>query len=78
MDSGREWREGKGQQIGFAELEDIAKVRAAVIEQGLVDASRCILTGESWGGFTTLLGMGIQKTAVTLWDIRNQAAMHHL
>jgi len=25
-----------------------------------------------------LLGMGIQKTAVTLWDIRNQAAMHHL
>ncbi|MEZ4458636.1 MAG: WD40 repeat domain-containing serine/threonine protein kinase [bacterium] len=25
-----------------------------------------------------LLGMGIQKTSVTLWDIRNQAAMHHL
>lgn len=25
-----------------------------------------------------LLGMGIHKTAVTLWDIRNQAVMHHL
>jgi hypothetical protein len=25
-----------------------------------------------------LLGMGINKTAVSLWDIRNQAAMNHL
>ncbi len=57
---GRTWREATLGNIGFTELEDMRKVRAALIEEGLVDDNRTIITGDSWGGYMTLLAMGTQ------------------
>jgi dienelactone hydrolase len=57
---GREWREAKRGRVGFTELEDLRRVRAALVEEGWVDHDRTIITGDSWGGLMTLLAMGTQ------------------
>lgn len=57
---GRKWRESTQPDLGFIELEDMRRVRAALIDEGVVDARRTILSGSSWGGLMTLLGMGTQ------------------
>jgi len=57
---GRAWRESTQGNLGFTELEDLRRVRAALITEGLVDGNRTIITGDSWGGYMTLLAMGTQ------------------
>jgi len=44
-------------------MEDLAAVRGWAVESGL--ASTCVLTGASWGGYLTLLGLGTQPD---LWS----------
>ncbi|WP_228450052.1 S9 family peptidase [Streptomyces alkaliterrae] len=55
---GREWTDALKHRVGLIELEDIAAVRAWAIESGLADPERLVLTGGSWGGYLTLLGIG--------------------
>jgi dienelactone hydrolase len=57
---GTEWRDAIEGRPGLTELEDIKAVRDWAISSGLADASRLVLTGGSWGGFITLLGLGTQ------------------
>ena len=57
---GRAWRESTSPDLGFIELEDLRQVRTALIDEGVVDERRAILSGASWGGLMTLLGMGTQ------------------
>jgi dipeptidyl aminopeptidase/acylaminoacyl peptidase len=57
---GQAWRDAIEASPGLIELADIAAVRDRVIADGVTDAGRCILTGGSWGGFLTLLGLGTQ------------------
>ena len=57
---GRAWRDAIIGNPGPTELEDIAKVHDWVIESGLADPERVILSGGSWGGYLTLLGLGTQ------------------
>ncbi len=57
---GRAWRDALEGNPGLTELEDIAKVRDWMIESGMADPRRVILSGRSWGGYLTLLGLGIQ------------------
>ena len=45
---------------GLIELEDVAAVRAWAVESGLADPERLVLSGASWGGYLTLLGLGTQ------------------
>src|SRR5205085_388440 len=45
---------------GLTELEDIAKVHDFVVQLGIVDPKRTVLSGGSWGGYLTLLGLGVQ------------------
>lgn len=57
---GREWTDALKHRVGLIELEDIAAVRAWAVASGLADPARLVLTGGSWGGYLTLLGLGTQ------------------
>ncbi|HEY3480738.1 MAG TPA: prolyl oligopeptidase family serine peptidase, partial [Streptomyces sp.] len=63
---GREWTDALKHRVGLIELEDIAAVRAWAVESGLADPARLVLTGGSWGGYLTLLGLGTQPEAWTV------------
>lgn len=60
---GRDWTDALKHRVGLIELEDIAAVREWAVTSGLADPDRLILTGGSWGGYLTLLGLGTQPEA---------------
>ena len=57
---GSEWRDALTGRPGLTELEDIGAVYDALVAEGVVDPRRALLSGGSWGGFLTLLGLGTQ------------------
>ncbi|WP_239569281.1 prolyl oligopeptidase family serine peptidase [Streptomyces sp. G44] len=57
---GREWTDALKHRVGLIELEDIAAVREWAVASGLADPGRLVLSGGSWGGYLTLLGLGTQ------------------
>ena len=59
---GRSWRDALTGNPGLTELEDIAAVRERVIAEGIADPERIVLSGGSWGGYLTLLGLGMQSS----------------
>lgn len=63
---GREWTDALKHRVGLIELEDIAAVREWAVASGLADPDRLVLTGGSWGGYLTLLGVGTQPDAWAL------------
>ncbi|MEV8627156.1 prolyl oligopeptidase family serine peptidase [Streptomyces sp. NPDC051079] len=60
---GREWTDALKHRVGLIELEDIGAVRAWAVASGLADPERLVLSGGSWGGYLTLLGLGTQPEA---------------
>jgi dienelactone hydrolase len=57
---GSAWRDALEARVGLIELEDVKAVRDWAVSSGLADPARLVLTGASWGGFLTLLGIGTQ------------------
>nr|WP_237735738.1 prolyl oligopeptidase family serine peptidase [Streptomyces sp. AA1529] len=57
---GRAWTDALKHRVGLIELEDIDAVRAWAVGSGLADPDRLVLAGGSWGGYLTLLGLGVQ------------------
>ncbi len=57
---GREWRDALTGNPGLTELEDLAAVRKRVLADGIADPDRMVISGASWGGYLTLLGLGVQ------------------
>ncbi len=57
---GSAWRDALTGRPGLTELEDIAAVRGWAVATGLTDPNRVVLSGGSWGGYLTLLGLGTQ------------------
>jgi acetyl esterase/lipase len=57
---GKAWRDALEGNPGLTELQDIATVHDWVVSSGLADPGRVILSGGSWGGYLTLLGLGTQ------------------
>ncbi len=57
---GSAWRDALTGRPGLTELEDVAAVFDALAAEGFLDPGRALLTGGSWGGFLTLLGLGTQ------------------
>ncbi|TXL91404.1 prolyl oligopeptidase family serine peptidase [Streptomyces sp. IB2014 016-6] len=57
---GREWTDALKHRVGLIELEDIAAVREWAVSSGLADPAKLVLSGGSWGGYLTLLGLGTQ------------------
>ncbi|MEV7776023.1 prolyl oligopeptidase family serine peptidase [Kitasatospora sp. NPDC086791] len=60
---GQAWTDALHERVGLIELEDIAAVREWAVGSGLADPRRLVLTGGSWGGYLTLLGLGVQPDA---------------
>jgi len=54
---GRAWRDAITGNPGFTEMEDLCAVRDHLVDLGLADPRRFILSGRSWGGYLTLLGL---------------------
>ncbi|MEO6349604.1 MAG: prolyl oligopeptidase family serine peptidase [Candidatus Limnocylindrales bacterium] len=63
---GRKWRDAITGNPGLTELADIAAVHDRVVADGIADPQRIVLSGGSWGGYLTLLGMGTQPE---LWSL---------
>ncbi|MEW1655936.1 prolyl oligopeptidase family serine peptidase [Streptomyces sp. NPDC093707] len=63
---GRAWTDALKHRVGLIELEDIAAVREWAVSSGLADPARLVLSGGSWGGYLTLLGLGTQPDAWAL------------
>lgn len=63
---GPRWRDDFGHRVGLAQLEDLAAVRGHLIDAGISEPGRTGLCGYSWGGYLTLLAMGVQPR---LWDV---------
>jgi acetyl esterase/lipase len=63
---GRAWRDALTGNPGLTELEDIAAVWQRVVDEGIADPERVVLHGNSWGGYLTLLGLGLQPR---LWAL---------
>lgn len=63
---GPRWRDDFGHRVGLAQLEDLAAVRGHLIDAGVSEPGRTGLCGYSWGGYLTLLAMGVQPR---LWDV---------
>jgi dienelactone hydrolase len=57
---GSTWRDALTGRPGLTELEDVGAVYDALVAEGVVDPRRALLSGGSWGGFLTLLGLGTQ------------------
>jgi dipeptidyl aminopeptidase/acylaminoacyl peptidase len=57
---GKAWRDASLGNVGWTEMEDIAKVHDWLISSGIADPDRIVLNGQSWGGYLTLLGLGVQ------------------
>ncbi len=57
---GREWRDALTGNPGLTELEDIGAVWDRVVAEGIAERDRIVLSGASWGGYLTLLGLGMQ------------------
>jgi dipeptidyl aminopeptidase/acylaminoacyl peptidase len=56
---GSTWRDAIEGRPGLTELEDIKAVRDWSVATGLADPGRLVLAGRSWGGYLTLLGLGV-------------------
>ena len=63
---GRAWRDAITGNPGLTELADIAAVRERLVADGIADPERIVLSGASWGGYLTLLGLGTQPDLWTL------------
>ncbi|GAA3213678.1 S9 family peptidase [Actinocorallia longicatena] len=57
---GSAWRDALEEKVGLIELEDVKAVRDWSVASGLADPAKMVLTGGSWGGYLTLLGIGTQ------------------
>jgi dienelactone hydrolase len=71
---GEAWTEALRERVGHVELADVGAVRAQVLADGLADPERLILAGSSWGGYLTLLGLGVQPADWTLGIARAPVA----
>jgi dienelactone hydrolase len=63
---GTVWRDALDKRVGHIELEDVLTVRDHLVDIGVADPERIVLSGASWGGFLTLLGLGTQPGSWSL------------
>jgi len=66
---GRDYRQRLEGQWGIVDVDDCINGAGYLVEQGLVDANRLIIRGESAGGYTTLC-------ALTFRDVFRAGASH--
>ncbi|MCU1460172.1 MAG: peptidase prolyl oligopeptidase active site domain protein [Acidimicrobiales bacterium] len=57
---GVRWRDSLLGNPGFPECEDVAAGLDDLVARRVADPARAVLAGRSWGGYVTLLGLGLQ------------------
>ena len=55
---GRAWRDALTGDVGFADVDDVTDGLVDLIERGLVEPDRAVVSGWSWGGYVTLMQVG--------------------
>ncbi|MCQ9181371.1 alpha/beta fold hydrolase [Streptomyces sp. IBSBF 2953] len=55
---GPRWRRAFGTDVGHAQVDDLAAVRADLVRRGLADDGSTALWGVSWGAYLVLLALG--------------------
>ncbi len=55
---GREFQEKIWGNVGYWEMEDLAAARHWLVNEGIAQADEILLTGWSYGGYNTLMGLG--------------------
>jgi dipeptidyl aminopeptidase/acylaminoacyl peptidase len=63
---GKAWRDALEHDPGFPEVADVTTVRDRLVADGRIDPGRTVLSGGSWGGYITLLGLGTRPEAWSL------------
>jgi acetyl esterase/lipase len=56
---GRAWRDHIIGNIGFPEVEDVVAGLDDLVARGVADPDRAVVGGWSWGGYITLLALGL-------------------
>lgn len=57
---GAAWRDALNRRVGFIEMEDITAVRDHLEAEGVIDPNRVSIAGGSWGGYLSLMAVGLQ------------------
>ncbi len=57
---GSAWRDALSERVGHIELADIAAVHDHLIADRVTDPAASVISGYSWGGYLTLLAVGVQ------------------
>jgi dipeptidyl aminopeptidase/acylaminoacyl peptidase len=60
---GKRWEDALQGDPGRPELVDVLAGARHLIDKGIADPDRVVLTGASWGGYLTLQGLGTQPDA---------------
>ncbi len=56
---GRDWRDHIIRNIGFPEVEDVVAGLDDLVARGIADPKRAVIGGRSWGGYVTLMAIGL-------------------
>ena len=56
---GRDWRDHIIRNIGFPEVEDVVAGLDDLVARGMADPKRAVIGGRSWGGYITLMAVGL-------------------
>jgi dipeptidyl aminopeptidase/acylaminoacyl peptidase len=57
---GAAWRDALNRDVGFIEMEDITAIRDQLEAEGVIDPDRVSIAGGSWGGYLSLMAIGLQ------------------
>jgi dipeptidyl aminopeptidase/acylaminoacyl peptidase len=63
---GSAWRDAIEGRPGLTELEDVKAVADWAVAEGIADPEKLVINGASWGGYLTLLALGLQPE---LWAV---------
>ena len=76
---GRRYRDALQGRWGVSDLDDVVACVAHLVEQGRVDPARCVVTGGSAGGYTTLAALtfrgGVFAAGASHYGVADLAAL---
>lgn len=78
---GSAWRNDFSDGVGLTQIADLAAVREHLVAAGTIESGRVALWGTSWGGYLTLLALGVQpqlwRLGVAISPVADYVAAFH-
>ncbi|MCQ9129610.1 alpha/beta hydrolase family protein [Streptomyces hilarionis] len=79
---GPRWRRAFGTDVGHAQVDDLAAVRADLVRRGLADDRATALWGVSWGAYLVLLALGARprtwQAGIAVKPVADWVSAHRL